>query len=89
MTLHFWALMAQKWRSVNPENTYHPATCNWFLTIGAKVQAINAQEGVLLGDLFGSDLCHGLDGVQPTVLSQCHWDYLQSVSKCPHSILLQ
>lgn len=51
------------------------------LTIGVIVQAVNAEERVGLFDLPGSDLSHGLDRVQPTVLSQCHWDHLQSISK--------
>lgn len=51
------------------------------LTIGVVVQTVDAEEGVGLSDLSGSDLCHGLDGVEPTVLSQRHWDYLQSISK--------
>lgn len=49
---------------------------SWRLTIGVVVQTVYAQEGVRLFDLSGSDLCHGLDWVQPTVLSQGHWDYL-------------
>lgn len=52
-----------------------------FLTIGVVVQTVDAQEGVVLSDLPGSDLCHVLDGVQPAVLSQRHWDYLESISK--------
>lgn len=51
------------------------------LTIGVVVQTVYAEEGVGLFDLPSSDLRHGLDRVQPTVLSQCHWDYLQSISK--------
>lgn len=61
----------------------------WSLTVGVVVQTVDAEEGVALSDLSGSDLRHGLNGVQPTVLSQRHWDYLQSVSKRPHGILLQ
>lgn len=60
-----------------------------FLTIGVVVQTVDAEEGVGVFDLSGSDLCHGLDGIEPTVLSQCHWDYFQSVSKRPHGILFQ
>lgn len=41
----------------------------WFLTIGVVVQTVDAKECVALSDLSGSDLCHSLDGVQPTVLS--------------------
>lgn len=51
------------------------------LTIGVVVQTVDAEEGVVLSDLSGSDLCHRLDWVQPAVLSQRHWDYLQSICK--------
>lgn len=47
-----------------------------FLTICVVVQTVNAKEGVVFFDLSGSDLCHGLNWVQPTVLSQRHWYYL-------------
>lgn len=47
-----------------------------FLTVGVVVQTVDAEEGVVLSDLSGSDLCHVLDRVQPAVLSQRHWDNL-------------
>lgn len=53
------------------------------------MKTVDAKEKVGLFDLPGSDLCHGLNWVQTAVLSQCHWDHLQSVGKGPHGILFQ
>lgn len=64
-------------------------SCESVLTIGVEVQTVDAQGWVVLSDLPGTDLCHGLDGVKPTVLCQGHGDHLQGISKCTHGILLQ
>lgn len=53
------------------------------------MQTVDAKEGIVLSNLSGSDLCHGLNRVQPTVLSQGHRYYLESICKRPHGILLQ
>lgn len=58
-------------------------------TICVLVKTIDAKEKVGLFDLLGSDLCHGLNWIQTAVLSQRHWDHLQSISKGPHGILFQ
>lgn len=59
------------------------------LTICVLMKTVDAKEKVGLFDLLGSDLCHGLNWIQTAVLSQCHWDHLQSISKRPHGILFQ
>lgn len=59
------------------------------LAICVLVKTVNAKEKVGFFDLLGSDLCHGLNWIQTAVLSQRHWDHLQSISKGPHGILFQ
>ena len=53
------------------------------------MHAVDAKVGLVLGDLLGSDLCHGLDGVHSTVLCQGHRDDLESIGEGPNGILLQ
>lgn len=71
--------------------SFQLSTERWLggVTICVLVKTIDAKEGVGLFDLLGSDLCHGLNWVQTTVLSQRHWDHLHSISKGPHGILFQ
>lgn len=59
------------------------------LTIGAALEAVDAQERVALADLTGPHSRHGADGVQARVLGQCHGNGLQGVRKGSHCVLLQ
>lgn len=63
-------------RSLHLEDKRKLGLCIQFLTIGVVVQTVDAEEGVVVFDLFGSDLCHCLDRVQPAVLSKRHRDDL-------------
>ena len=58
------------------------------LTVSSLLQAVDAENRVVLCQLLRLHIGEGVDGVETRVLCQRHGHRFQSVGKSPHSVLL-